>query len=627
MKAGGTSRGVVRWGCILLFAIALKLLPSCSENDRGADEQRPPDQPNILLIVADDMGWGDLSLRGNPNVRTPHLDALARGGVEYARFYVSVVCAPTRAELLTGRHAVRYGVTGTSAGRERLDTGVVTLPEVLAKAGYATGLFGKWHNGTQAPYHPLTRGFERFYGFTSGHWGRYADYVIEDQEDIAHFDGYLPDVLTDTAAAWIEAQETSERDAPWFAMLTFPTPHSPMQVPDVWYDRVAARGLDSLGVNPSGEAEDRAFTTAALAMVENLDHNVGRLVARLERLGLRQNTLIVFLSDNGPNSWRWNAGLPGKKGILEEGGLRSPLVLSWPGVLTQQTSHEAHTVRDLPRTITTLAGISEAASAELGGHSMLRAADSMLLAVRTQHPRDFPSGDLRSIRTAEERAVVSQWLDGVSVLLDGYRLLPDGRVRRVESATTEPSPVPPALQDTLRAIAARFRAREMRDYNPIDTRPFTVGYPGLRRTLLPVRDAEPTGGAARSSRWPNDSYFACGAPSAPCGGAWPVHVATAGDYRVRLYYDFADETPPSATPGVTLASSVGMVTASLSHPPLPDTLRTPDAELDRVVREESDTRRWWSAPVGKLPLAAGGDTLRVQFGEGVLVWAVTLERV
>ena len=614
--------------------LGVSLLAGCHAGSDG-HAAGPPPRPNVLLVVADDMGWGDLSLRGNPNVRTPHLDALAAGGYAFDRFYVSVVCAPTRAELLTGRHAVRYGVTGTSAGRERLDTGVVTLPEVLAEAGYATGLFGKWHNGTQAPYHPLTRGFDRFYGFTSGHWGRYFDYVVEDQEDFRPFAGYLPDVITDTAAAWIARRGRALADpgaAPWFAMLAFPTPHSPMQVPDARYDLVAARGLDSLGGRPDGSPEDRDFTVAALAMVENLDANVGRLVAALDSAGLRQNTLVVFLSDNGPNSWRWNAGLPGKKGILSEGGLRSPLILNWPGVLPQARVMATHTARDLPRTLATLAGLPPDQTARLGGRSMLTPADSLLMAVASQAPGLAP----RTRRGVDSsRTVVSQWLDGVSVLRDGYRLLPDGTVRAVEADGEGAAAEPPSrVRDALLAAAERFRENEMTHYRPVDTRPFTVGYPGLRSTWLPVRDAEPRGSARRSSRWPNDSYFVCdergrraaGAPAPPCSAVWPVHVAAAGgDYEVEVFYDIEGRAPAAALE-VTLASASGLRRAALPAPVRPDTLRRADADYDRVGREESDTRHWSRASIGALRLAGGADSLRLRFGAHTLVWGVRLTR-
>ena len=135
----------------------------------------PPSRPNVLVILADDQGWGDLSLNGNTNLRTPHIDSLARDGARFERFFVSPVCSPTRAEFLTGRWHPRGGVHGVSTGGERLDLDETTIAEAFQAAGYATGCFGKWHNGSQYPYHPNGRGFEEYYGFTSGHWGEYFD--------------------------------------------------------------------------------------------------------------------------------------------------------------------------------------------------------------------------------------------------------------------------------------------------------------------------------------------------------------------------------------------------------------------------------------------------------------------
>src|ERR1700679_910179 len=137
--------------------------------------QAASSKPNVLIILADDMGWGDLSSNGNTNVSTPHIDSIGTGGAVLDRFYVCPVCSPTRAELLTGRYHPRGGVHDVSTGGERVNLDNVTIANVFKNAGYATGAFGKWHNGTQYPYHPNARGFDEYYGFTSGHWGGYFD--------------------------------------------------------------------------------------------------------------------------------------------------------------------------------------------------------------------------------------------------------------------------------------------------------------------------------------------------------------------------------------------------------------------------------------------------------------------
>src|SRR5687767_7182701 len=195
----------------------------------------PTTRPNVVVIVTDDQGWGDLSISGNTDLSTPHIDSLATGGVSLDRFFVSPVCSPTRAEFLTGRYHPRGGVRGVSTGGERLDLDERTIADVFKAAGYATGAFGKWHNGTQYPYHPNGRGFDQYYGFTSGHWGTYFDPPLEHNGKIVRGEGYITDHLTDRAIGFIE----QNRDRPFFCYVPYNTPHSPMQVPDKFYAKFA----------------------------------------------------------------------------------------------------------------------------------------------------------------------------------------------------------------------------------------------------------------------------------------------------------------------------------------------------------------------------------------------------
>ncbi len=225
----GWRRGLVG---AALAGVALSAVPASSQPPAGGAPVRPP---NVVLFVADDQGWGDLGVNGNHNVRTPHIDRLAAGGASFERFFVSPVCPPTRAELLTGRYHPRSGVYGTSAGGERMDLDETTLADAFRRAGYATGAFGKWHNGGQPPYHPLGRGFDEFYGFASGHWGHYFSPPLDHDGRQVRGSGYVADDFTDKAVAFIERH----RDSPFLVLLAFNTPHSPMQVPDRWWARFA----------------------------------------------------------------------------------------------------------------------------------------------------------------------------------------------------------------------------------------------------------------------------------------------------------------------------------------------------------------------------------------------------
>ena len=276
-------------------------------------------KPNVVIFLIDDQGWGDLSINGNTNLSTPNVDSLAREGVRFENFYVCAVCAPTRAEFLTGRYHPRTGVSGVSQGEGRLNADEMTVADVFKSAGYATGAFGKWHNGTQSPYHPNDRGFDEFYGFTSGHWGHYFSTLLDHNGKKVRGQGYEVDDFTDHALTFIE----KNRSQPFLCYVSYNTPHSPMMISDEFYDKF--KDLDPNMKHRAPNKEDVMMTRAALAMCENIDWNVGRVLKKLDQLKLREDTIVIYFSDNGPNSWRWNDRMKGRKGSVDEGGLRSPL--------------------------------------------------------------------------------------------------------------------------------------------------------------------------------------------------------------------------------------------------------------------------------------------------------------
>ena len=199
-------------------------------------------RPNIVMILTDDQGWGDLSVSGNINLQTPNINSLCREGVSLEHFYVCAVCSPTRAEMLTGRYNTRLGVTGTSRGGERLNEDESTIGDTFKAAGYATAAFGKWHNGTQWPYHPNARGFDEFYGFCSGHWGHYFSPELEHNGQLVKGNGYITDDFTNHAIDFIE----KNKNKPFFCYLPYNTPHSPMQVPDTFWKKFDEKELEML---------------------------------------------------------------------------------------------------------------------------------------------------------------------------------------------------------------------------------------------------------------------------------------------------------------------------------------------------------------------------------------------
>lgn len=289
---------------ILNFLFVLLLL-SCNQ-------KQVITKPNILLILTDDQGWGDLSFHGNKFVETPHIDALAKESIVFDRFYVSPVCAPTRASLLTGRYHIATGTTWVTHRMEVMRQEEVTIAELLKPQGYASGLFGKWHQGKQFPHDPIGQGFDEFFGFAEGHLNNYFDTKLTHNFEEVQTEGFLPDVLTDKTIEFMGNQDS------FFAMLSFNTPHSPFQVPDAYFDKYKSMGLDDK-------------EACVYGMVENIDDNVGRLMHYLKQSGKIDNTIVIFMTDNGPNGIRYNGGMKGKKADLDEGGVRVPFFIKIPG--------------------------------------------------------------------------------------------------------------------------------------------------------------------------------------------------------------------------------------------------------------------------------------------------------
>jgi arylsulfatase A-like enzyme len=300
--------GLMKIKLFLIGFVALLLIGCQVQNER-----KPL---NILLIITDDQGWGDLSYHGNELIETPNIDALAHQSVVFDRFYVSPVCAPTRASLLTGRYHIATGTTWVTHRMEVMREEEVTIAEILKDNGYRTGLFGKWHQGKQFPHDPIGQGFDEFFGFKEGHINNYFDTKLTHNFAEVETIGYLPDVLTDKAIGFMETE------APFFTLLSYNTPHSPFQVPDPYFDKYKAKGLNDKDACIYG-------------MVENIDENIGRLMDYLEKSGKIENTIVIFMTDNGPNGVRYNGGMKGKKADLDEGGVRVPFFIKIPGYFHQ----------------------------------------------------------------------------------------------------------------------------------------------------------------------------------------------------------------------------------------------------------------------------------------------------
>ncbi|MBM3725607.1 MAG: arylsulfatase [Acidobacteria bacterium] len=509
-------------------------------------------RPNIVVMLADDQGWGDLGINGNTNLATPHIDSIARDGALFDRFFVCPVCAPTRAEFLTGRYHGRGGVRGVSTGEERLNTDEHTIAQTFKSAGYATGAFGKWHNGSQHPYHPNARGFDEFYGFTEGHWGQYFNPELEHNGEIVRARGFIADIITDRALRFIGQHHTR----PFFCYLPFNTPHSPYQVPGRYFDKFAALDPPLKARDP--QQESLPITRSVLAMMENLDANVGRVLAHLQSLNLANDTIVVYFSDNGPQSWRWNGGMKGRKGNLDEGGIRSPLLIRWPGHIAQGTRiPQIAAAIDLLPTLAALAGIPIRAEKPLDGRNL-----QPLLA--------------NPAAPWQDRMIFTAWRNRVSVRTQQYRLDPDGRLFDLPADPGQDRDIAaaqPAIATRLKAAAAEFARTVL---PPLaDPRPYPVGY--SRTTRLPARDGVPHGGVRRSAPAPNCSYFTNWTRPGD-SITFDIEVARPGRFHAEIYY-----ACPAADTGSTIELAFGdaRLTARITEPHNPPALGASD---DRAPR-------------------------------------------
>ena len=288
-------------------------------------------RPNIVIILTDDQGYGDIGLHGNPYLKTPHIESIGEQGIEMTHFFTYPNCSPTRAGLLTGRYPYRTGVVGVTQVDHLMNAGEITLAEILADNGYRTGIFGKWHLGDNYPMRPTDQGFQEALVHKGGGIGQaagpagnaYMDPVLEHNNVSKKYDGYCDNIFTDAALNFIKETD----DQPFFAYLATNLPHFPLEVPDEMADPFREMGLH----------EDNALT---YGMVANIDKSVGRVLNLLQELNLDENTLVIFLSDNGPRHrrtkndvypGRWVANLRGTKTSVYECGIRVPFFVQWPG--------------------------------------------------------------------------------------------------------------------------------------------------------------------------------------------------------------------------------------------------------------------------------------------------------
>ena len=299
-------------------------------------------KPNVIIIMTDDQGFGDLGINKNPNIITPNIDQFASESVRFDNFFVSPVCAPTRASLMTGRYSLRTGVRDTYNGGAIMSNTETTIAEILKEADYSTGIFGKWHLGDNYPFRPSEQGFDESIIHLAGGIGQVGDFTNYYKGNTSYFDpilwknnkknqydGYCSDIFAENAVKFIE----KNKNKPFFCYLSFNAPHTPLQVPKKYYDMY--KDLDpEVGFMDESLAskmseKDKEDARRIYGMVTNIDDNVGKVLNKLTELGIEEETIIIFMTDNGPQQFRYNSNMKGLKGTVYNGGTRVPFYIKY----------------------------------------------------------------------------------------------------------------------------------------------------------------------------------------------------------------------------------------------------------------------------------------------------------
>ena len=572
----------------ILISFLLSLFISCNSN---IDSQA---HPNIILILTDDQGWGDLSLNGNKDLHTPNIDKIALNGVRFDRFFVSPVCSPTRAEILTGRHHTRTGVYDVSLGGERINVDEETLGDLFKAAGYRTAAYGKWHNGMQAPYHPNTRGFDQFYGFCSGHWGNYFNPVLEKNGELVRGKGFITDDLTNHGIEFIKKNKNN----PFFLYMPFNTPHSPMQVPDKYWNKFKNKDLTQKGTlsdmpddkysgtNSKGENHSKA----ALAMCENIDWNVGRIIETLESQKIIDNTIIIYLSDNGPNGHRWNGEMKGIKGSTDEGGTRSPMIISWKGNIPsgKKVSKIASGIDLLP-TLIDISGIKVKPKNKLDGVNLKQ--------LIYQNDADW-----------QERYIYNYWRGRLSLRSQNFRLDNENNLYNMNDDPNQLNNVSKTYKEifeVMKKAKIEWKKELLANINLKDKRAFIIGHPELKNTQIPARDAKANGLIKRSNYYPNCSYMTNWV-NIEDTITWNAEVAEDGKFEVIIYYTCKKDALGSEIELSFSDSSVSKKITKFYDP------KEYGEENDRSPRIESYVKDFIPLKMGVIDLKKGKGTLMLK---------------
>jgi arylsulfatase A-like enzyme len=469
-------------------------------------------KPNILVILVDDMGYGDIAAHGNPVIRTPQLDRLCADSVRLTDFHVDPTCAPTRSALMTGKYSHRVKVWHTIAAGNHLRAGELTMADVCRANGYRTGMFGKWHLGSNFPYRPIDRGFDEWLGQGDGGTGTTDDYFFNDRVNDHYLhngqwkqiDGWAPDVFFNAAVEFIRGRKQDNR--PFFLYLCTYLPHDPHTLPNVsWADDL--------------QKQVDARTAFFLAAIEKIDARIGDLRAALAEEGLDRDTLLIFMTDNGGTAGVnvFNAHMRGKKGDVYDGGHRVPFFIHWPAGGLQHgedvTSLNAHI--DVLPTLVDLCGLKLPREVDFDGRSF----GGQLLDAQTEPPE-------RTLFVERQRTYQAEKWRGATGMTSRWRLVNDTELYDIQQDPGQQQNVVADHPDVVARIRADFETY-WAEVTPgdRDRTEFIVGDDRDPETFL-----HPADWHLPNPPW-NHASIAAGPSEA---GDWRIRAAHSGRYRFEV---------------------------------------------------------------------------------------------
>ena len=486
---------------VLVFALSCSAISSTSGAER---------RPNVVLIMTDDQGYGDLACHGNPVIRTPQLDRLYQEAVRFTNFHVDPTCSPTRGALMSGKYSHRAKVWHTIAGGNHLRASEMTMADAFKASGYRTGMFGKWHLGSNYPYRPMDRGFEEWLGQGDGGTGTTDDYFNNDRVNDVYLTngerefrtGYAPDVFFEAAIEFLQAPSQQ----PFFAYLNTYMPHSPHTLPDRSWAEQYEQQVDT-GV---------AYFFAG---IERIDRNIGLLRRALTDSGLAENTILIFMTDNGGTAGvpLFNAGMRGKKGSVYEGGHRVPFFIHWPaGELRHGSNVDDLTAHfDVLPTLIDLCGLTPPSPVDFDGRSFKR---------QLYEPQT-PLQE-RTLFVELQRTYEPQPWENAAAMTNRWRLV---NADELYDLSVDPGQMnnvfqehPQVVRELTQAFDAYWKHVTPNDRERVK---FIVGHPADPETYLQCMDWY-------LPRLPwNHAHVSAGAPQA---GSWMITAANEGRYRFEV---------------------------------------------------------------------------------------------